>query len=830
MMKKTTLSILLLAALVTNAKSVSPKLAEETAAAFFKTSGIRDFALTPLTGQRDATRAVDESQPYYVFNASGERGFVIIGGDDRANSILGYSDSGIYNPANIPPQLKLMLEEYSVKCAALKEDMPRHSSWNGLTRADDVKTVLLPTAEWGQDYPYNTDCPVIGDVQCPTGCVATAMAIMMKYNKWPASYDWDSMPMTKPEQPVAALSKLMSDAGKAVYMNYGPSESGAQMAWVGNKLYSSFNYSPDCQYLYSRQFSEKEWIDMIKGSLDDGHPLIYSGTGSGSHAFIIDGYEGDHYHVNWGWDGACNGYFALDGLNPNEYSDFSNHTGMVLNIVPDNTGMEYSDCFVDYNLWAGGDVAEPMNISVENVTVGIPFHILQGSITIPAYFRGEVGIALVSADNRLKEILRKEKVVGYSEPSGRQFNFMQLTVTTEIDPTDRIQLVARNEGDENFKLMRGTLVSPSFISVSGNKPRYGKVRFDVGEGLKFTCGIGSEYDEQIGLGTLPAGKREVELLKGVQLGFRCDILNPNENVEQVLKANGPLIYGDMLMSGELNYSIDIAGEHDLTVKLVTLKDASFHLDQPGTLKDKITPDDANCIRDLTLSGKVDMNDLMYIRENMPCVRVLDMKDATIEACVATDDKFVKQPSEYFANETPSFGLVNLHSNYIEQFILPANLTSIGSDSMVNFRIEGISLPKGVTSIGLNAFYGNHFLQAVELLNPEPVAIADCVFVDTPCEKGGGFYTDGGKLYVPEGSGAKFRVAPVWKDFTVIEGRMPTSGVENVSDDATAGICDIFSLDGKPMLLNCPDSAIKSLDPGIYIVRRGSKSEKIAVVR
>lgn len=819
-MRKFSYLILLLIGATVNAKPISPQEAEAVASEFFRTSVSR---VSVATVKMQKSKRSQTANPYYVFNSAEHHGFVIVAGDDRSPRLLGYSDKGTFDSSNLPPQLKEMLDTYYVDCEAMLDGRGVHQSWLSDVHPAKIaaKSVLLPTAEWGQDYPYNTECPTVEDKKSPTGCVATAMAIMMKYNNWPSGYDWDAMPMNRPENPIPSLSKLMADAGKAVYMQYGAEESGAMMPWVGNKLYSEFNYSPECQFLYSKQFKEEQWNGMIKNSLDNGQPVIYSGSGSGSHAFIIDGYNADYYHVNWGWDGECNGYFALGTLQPSETADFSLDTGMVINIIPDKSGVDYSECFIDYNLWSGGDVTDPINISVVNVVKGEPFHIIQGAVTIPEYFNGEVGVALVGADDKIKEILTSMYFETYEEPVGQRFRFMDVTVTNDINPTDRIQFVAKNNKDGVFKLMRGTIISPSYVGVYNNTPRYGKVKFNIGKGVNFNCNTGSINDTE--LGTIPEGTKEVNLLRGLDLMFTTSTVNPNPMKSIVLTATGKLIYGDIIMGGEMiNYYFNITDEHEVNVKAVDLKDVSFHLTEAGTLKDKISASEANGIRDLTLSGKVNFNDLKFIRNNMPCVRNFDMKDATIEACEQAYDEMWGSTRDYNADEMPAFGLVNLHNAYISNFILPDNLKSIGNDAMVNFMMDRITIPAGVTSIGLNAFYGNHELMAMELLNPEPVSINDCVFVDTRC------LTPEGKLYVPKGSASKFRNTPVWRDFgEIIEAAMP-AGVDDIETCDPTTPCDVYGIDGTLMLLNSMKSDFDQLAPGIYVVKQGKKTYKLAI--
>lgn len=151
---------------------------------------------------------------------------------------------------------------------------------------------------------------------------------------------------------------------------------------------------------------------------------------------------------------------------------------------------------------------------------------------------------------------------------------------------------------------------------------------------------------------------------------------------------------------------------------------------------------------------------------MPCIRTLDLKDVTIEAVTASDGNFVMDDRDFQDNEIPDWALPNLHSANVETLILPDNLTSICSDALVHLKVQSLTIPEGVNSIGVNVFYGNHNLNCIEMLNPEPVPVNSCIFVDTQCP-------ENGVLYVPEGSAEKYREAPVWQDFKeIIEGRMP----------------------------------------------------------
>ena len=783
-MRRFLLLLLLFSVITTYARQVSSEEAATIASEFFSSRG-----LSTRSGVTHATANArgDEkaSQPYYIFNSGNDNGFVIISGDDRYSKILGYADNGSFDLKMAPPQLKAMLEQFAVNAAKSTDWSATHPSWNATpfsTRADEG--VLLQTATWGQGAPYNAECPDVEGVQAPTGCVATAMAIMMKYHKWPETYDWDAMPMEIPqdgENPPAAnpaLAKLMKDAGEAVYMHYGPYESGASMNWVGHRMQQVFKYSPECQFITAANFTNEKWLELIKESLDNANPVIYQGTNdnyTSNHAFVLDGYNSTGYHINWGWDGYCNGYYALDALTPNEAQDFSCNNGMVINIVPDKSDKVYSDCFTDMGYFYGTpNNPAIMNISVENVAKGEPFILANSLFSFMRGFNGQVGVALVDKDDNIKEVLGSDHWTTSSSPEeafeGHTMYFFNLVANVDVDPTDRIQLVTKRDGDADYRLVLGTLEWPSYTAVANNKPKFGKVTFDIGEGVRFEYGIdGKIEDGTIKMTSLSPGVNELDnILQGLCLLYSCGPTNPEAGNPVSLKISGNLIYGEQNYSikDDWRNSFNILGDYDVVAKTIELKDDTVVLEEAGTLKEKLSPSDCQALRKLTVSGKMNALDFWYIRNNASSIEHLDLSKVTVEAVEADDDKFEQfdRTSENLANHIPEWALAELRN--LEVLILPESITGLGSYSLCSLSISSIKIPAGVDYIGLNTLFNNPNLQGVELLNPEPVFIHDCVFTDTQCPANG-------ILFVPAGSAEKFKDAPVWGEFgSIVEGIMP----------------------------------------------------------
>ena len=239
-------------------------------------------------------------------------------------------------------------------------------------RAARVAVEPLITTHWDQGAPYWDQVPTyqgpepsLRNKQCYAGCVATAMAQVMNYWQWPntvpneipdydyniqyngQNYTWhfDALPPTKfewelmlndydvwnPEteqyEPLGtdeqrrAVAALMRYCGQSLDMKYGPAEKGGSEAYywkVARALVNNFDYSA-AQFIEHRFFpSIDEWEEIIYGELAAGRPVVYGGqSDSGGHAFVCDGYDGNGlFHINWGWTGINDGYFALAVLNP----------------------------------------------------------------------------------------------------------------------------------------------------------------------------------------------------------------------------------------------------------------------------------------------------------------------------------------------------------------------------------------------------------------------------------------------------------------------------------------------------------------------------------
>lgn len=296
-----------------------------------------------------------EQPLYYVFNSGTNNGFIIIAGDDNSVPVLGYSRSGSFDKNNLPQNFRKWIEGYKTELNYIIENNIEATTeikdeWKALksgtsTRNNSISSVspLLSTI-WDQSPYYNDLCPG-GSV---TGCVATAMAQIMKYWEYPAqgsgfysynednygtlsanfggtTYQWTSMP-NNVSSSNTAVATLMYHCGVSVDMSYSPEVSGAYVISSQSPVtncseyaYTTyFGYDNSVQGVERANYSASSWIQLIKTELDEGRPIEYAGFSSGGgHAFVCDGYDNNGYfHFNWGWGGAYDGYFIMDALNP----------------------------------------------------------------------------------------------------------------------------------------------------------------------------------------------------------------------------------------------------------------------------------------------------------------------------------------------------------------------------------------------------------------------------------------------------------------------------------------------------------------------------------
>lgn len=312
---------------------------------------------------------------FYIF-AGSDGGFAIISADDAVQPVLGYSKTSpvceVSSNKSFARQLNRYAEIISIKKKTAERSRRLMSDGrlfaesdsvvidsvpidsvvvdtvlldsipvDTIVAVDTIKPIQLITSVWGQNTPYMDSCPTY------VGCVAVAMGQIMRYHKWPekgrgwhkyipnenpeygwlsanfgaTTYNWNLMPdRLRSRSSIAekrAVQQMLYHVGVAVNMSYTEDGSGSSEYTAAMALCAYFNYNHETiKVCAADEYTADEWIALIKSEIDAGRPVLYSGTTTDEgHAWVVDGYDANDYlHVNWGWDGDFDGYFAPDNM------------------------------------------------------------------------------------------------------------------------------------------------------------------------------------------------------------------------------------------------------------------------------------------------------------------------------------------------------------------------------------------------------------------------------------------------------------------------------------------------------------------------------------
>ena len=321
-MKRTLLLVLTVFTniLIANAEPITKARALSIATKYINNPKLSDN--TPKTRSSKA----DEQPAYYIFTNPNDKKFVIISGESKLNEVVGYGDKMIENPNDQPPYFKLFLKEYERVVKEVRAKATTTTPQRPIKR----KVEPLLTCKWSQYDPFNKYTPLSNGQHTPTGCVATATAQVMFYNKWPknrpteyiastgdearksSTYWWEDMKNTtnemRTEQSRQAVGVLMYDIGKAVHMRYYIKGSDSNLQRACNALRDKFDYT--VRYLDKNFLPANDFLNEVMQEISDGYPVLVVG---GPHAFVYDGYdEQGLIHTNWGWGGENDGYFDIN--------------------------------------------------------------------------------------------------------------------------------------------------------------------------------------------------------------------------------------------------------------------------------------------------------------------------------------------------------------------------------------------------------------------------------------------------------------------------------------------------------------------------------------
>ncbi len=499
------------------AAPVRPQVAQQVAEQFLQVSVKSDVADAPARRRIARMAEQKEQDAFYVFETE-SGGFVIVAADDVAMPVLAYGEkSFVGKEKDMPVQLKEWLNGYktSITNAVADGVVPSEETkkaWQRLmsNQSQETSVVVAPLIStlWDQAQEYinvkNTynfytpeDKITYGDetytLNVPVGCVATAMAQVMRYWEWPdkgvgshsytpesrpdfgvqsanfgaTTYQWSKMPRQltyegSSDEEIKAVATLMYHCGVAIDMMYNNINAGGSGAYTVLKtdeyrssytaLRDHFRYKNTMEQVSRDDFSEKtEWTKLMKRELNAGRPIIYSGSGASGgsgHCFVMCGYDSDDkFYFNFGWSGNADGYYTLDAIKPSTGGagagsrDYSYGQDAIVNIVPDKNTYVAADYYL---LYVSTSSYSNPSLSKTTVQYGNSEQIT-ASMTVKNYseksFSGKVALQVIN-DNDEVVYTTSGKTVSISSSKSLSFTFA--TNNDMVPGTYRVQPVYEN--------------------------------------------------------------------------------------------------------------------------------------------------------------------------------------------------------------------------------------------------------------------------------------------------------------------------------------------------------------------------------------------------
>lgn len=416
------------------------------------------LALSPYTTARSVARVkgAQQSLPYYIFNIEDEGGFVIVSGDDRFRSVLGYSNTGSFG-GDVPAPVEYWL-------SFLEREMESALSYyeaNGITAVEHQQRYAVDASQdirplvrshWNQTAPWNNLVPVtLADgSKAPTGCIATGMTQVMRYWQWPvhgkgrhanattpsaavdfsqATYNWDVMldnygwyydfdgsrkrqSYTEDKSIPAATINYHAGVATDMMWNYeGGGSSATTNVAALSALINNFDYNPYTHIESRDVYSYGAFKAMLLDELTNGRPVLYSGSSKESnvgHFFICDGYDcaSGFFHFNWGWAGTYDGYYSITALEPGiggagaGMGSYNDTQEIIVGLQPKAAGEE-TVSFVAQSMkaqtsWKRGESSRILLTELTNNSIGFA-----GTIGV-VLKQGGTAVAMKMVDNNLR--------------------------------------------------------------------------------------------------------------------------------------------------------------------------------------------------------------------------------------------------------------------------------------------------------------------------------------------------------------------------------------------------------------------------------------------
>ena len=737
---------LLFIGLPANAQKRSLAEAAKVATGFFHAEDVDAMQMKAEEGSRRLQmKAMDNSSDaYYMFRNKKDNRLVVISGDQRMQSILGYTDHAIEDNM-LPDGLAELLATYKRQYAAISQDCQTVCKSN-LNKGER----LLKTPDWGQWAPFNLRTPL----SYPTGCAATAMSIVMRYHQWPVMgqgskthiwkdsvmtadfehtrYDWDNMPMSYDSYTATqaeAVSLLMRHAGIAVEMYYAAESSGARQSLVPGALTQYFRYAATTRLVSAADYDAATWEKMMRSEIDADRPVIYTGEstmGRGSHGFVLDGYRDNLFHFNFGWNGSGNGYFAISAFSSTSTAfEFANQQQAVIGIKPlreDNCAPLTLECEGKY---------EGFYSDLTTLTANTSVSIHLSSLTALRQWNGKLRWELCDAEGNVKEAFDSKTVSingGNSQPI--DFSFAPSTTATK---GSYLRLMACENGKGEWTFV---------LNAKGQE-----VRMDAYERRVPVVEIISDMKNA----TLNDQNQGNVCFEGKPLlgsAYTYNIAWKSSTVKNIVQQRfcGEAYWRksdkSVMLTADTLYIKAKAYERSQLVQ-----ECQVNVVKPGQLEAtllKATPD-ADAVESLTITGSLDDNDLAYL-STLQTLKKLNLENATIQQGL--------------------FGAPFKDFSRLETCELPRSLKQIGSETFKGCALlKTISLPVSLQATGNDILSGCQKMTDIYVRPSSPDCVATNAFRGLPNPQAV-------CIHVQQGLSDVFRSNAKWSMFSRITDDLP----------------------------------------------------------
>ena len=489
--------------LAVQAQMITPEAAKQKAASFLLERK-SDYGGSHKVRERiDPSKmtVTDASALIYAVNA-GDEAFVLVAKTDAVDEVLGYCDSGSFDASDLPDNFRAMLHDMEQEVAILSSsDDPKAAL--AIRKASRKAVSPMIKSKWNQGEvsatgnAYNCQCPIYTystgtKYYCYTGCVATAMAQLMYFYKYPkttkktipgftsntsigylsslevTTFDWDNMQdeylgtdlANTSSYRAMPIAKLMKYCGYAAKMSYGTGSSLASSHAMYTSMVEYFGYNPNAYLADRMDYTAEDWVALIYGELAAGRPVLYSGSSTSSgHQFILDGIDATgKYHVNWGWGGRYDGYYLINVLNPHTTTSAGSSK------TPDGYTMD-QQAIIGMQPTATALLAAPTVTLAQASSSRLSFTFFNKSNqTLNFYY----GIGAIGSDGTVQKLTSTNSVSSFAANTGTEVTITNSMLAAYLSAgTHKVSVIYSTDG-KTWKPCNGTGVNFVMVTVANN--------------------------------------------------------------------------------------------------------------------------------------------------------------------------------------------------------------------------------------------------------------------------------------------------------------------------------------------------------------------------